>query len=335
MKPYLVDVPVRMNIWIRPQCQRKQWDVIKQARPSILFIQSDGGRNEKEWEAIYQNRKMVDDELDWDCKVYKCYMDENQGMYAMSQIMGKMIWENVDRCVLLEDDYVPSVSYFRFCAEMLERYKDDQRIGGITGMNHEGVSKDVTTDYFFAETGSIWGTATWKRVIEERKKYDYSSDPYVMKLLLDRTKGHKEIHKAIVGYAKNDHHGGHVKGGEFYGGLNIFMQNRLLIIPKKNMINNIGFGDDAAHSTDLKKLPRGIRQVYNMKTYELEFPMKHPKFVIPDYGYRKRRDRIMGDGYPLVKLYRKLEHIFLVFKYDGIKIFLQKAKKFNKKRIEN
>lgn len=56
MKPYLVDVPVKVNIWTRPECQRKQFEVIKQARPSILFVTSDGGRNEREWQLIYQNR---------------------------------------------------------------------------------------------------------------------------------------------------------------------------------------------------------------------------------------------------------------------------------------
>ena len=53
LKKYLVDIPVRINIWIRPECQRRQFEVIKKARPSILFIQSDGGRNDEEWQAIY------------------------------------------------------------------------------------------------------------------------------------------------------------------------------------------------------------------------------------------------------------------------------------------
>ena len=69
-KPWLVDVPVKVNIWVRPECQRKQFEVIKQARPSILFIQSDGGRNEQEWKIINEHRKMFDTEIDWDCTVY-------------------------------------------------------------------------------------------------------------------------------------------------------------------------------------------------------------------------------------------------------------------------
>ena len=40
-KPYLVDVPVKINIWIRRECQRRQFEVIKQARPSILFVKDN------------------------------------------------------------------------------------------------------------------------------------------------------------------------------------------------------------------------------------------------------------------------------------------------------
>lgn len=82
-RPFLVDVPVRVNIWIRPQCQRAQFEVLKKACPSIMIIQSDGGRNEKEWEAIKQNRMLFDDEIDWNCCVYKLYEESNQGLYAM------------------------------------------------------------------------------------------------------------------------------------------------------------------------------------------------------------------------------------------------------------
>lgn len=112
MKPYLVDVPVKINIWIRPECQRRQFEIIKQARPSILFVTSDGGRNEKEWELIKQNRKIYDEEIDWECKVYKLYMDHNLGLYAMGKERENLIWNTVDRCIMLEDDILPSVSFF-------------------------------------------------------------------------------------------------------------------------------------------------------------------------------------------------------------------------------
>ena len=76
MKPYLVDLPVRVQLWIRPHLLKKQFEVIRQARPSILFLVSDGGRNEKEQKLIDESRKIFE-EIDWDCTVHKLYMDES------------------------------------------------------------------------------------------------------------------------------------------------------------------------------------------------------------------------------------------------------------------
>ena len=85
LKPFLVDVPVRVNIWIRPTCQIRQFEILKQARPSIMFLISDGGRNEKEWEAIHKNREIFDTQIDWECTIYKLYEEKNNGLYTMSR----------------------------------------------------------------------------------------------------------------------------------------------------------------------------------------------------------------------------------------------------------
>jgi hypothetical protein len=319
MKPYLVDVPVRVNIWIRPQCQREQFEVLKKARPSVIFLQSDGGRNEKEWAAIYQNRKIFDEEIDWDCKVYKFYENENLGLYTMGSKVAKAIWEKVDRCIFLEDDHIPSISFFQYCAELLEKYKDDLRIDCICGMNHVGKSENVTADYFFSRQGSIWGNATWKRAVEMRDTdFSYAKDPYIMKLLYQRTRRNKIFRKRIDAYAKQKYYEGHVAGGEFFREFAMYGHNQLQIIPKVNMIKNTGATGNAAHSDSLKKLPRGIRKVFNMETYEMDFPMKHARFVIPDIEYEKKRNRIMGYNTPIISFWRKIETVFLLIVHGGL-----------------
>lgn len=333
MKPFLVDVPVKVNIWIRPECQKRQFEVIKEARPSILFIQSDGGRNEKEWAAINENRKLFDKGIDWDCKVYKIYEDHNNGLYIMSKKTAEVIWSNVDRCILLEDDILPSVSFFRYCAELLEKYKDDERIECICGMNHLGVSENVTSDYFFSRQGSIWGTALWKRTIEARDNFSYANDSYVMSLLKQRTRRNPIAWKRLCAYGKQEFFEGHVAAGEFWHEFNMYSQNMLQIVPKKNLICNIGCTEDSAHSDSLKNLPRGIRRVFNMKTYELEFPLKHPKFVIPDVEYEKKRNRIMGYNTPIIAFYRKCERAIRKIISGDIKAVLKKL--FGAKTIEN
>lgn len=341
MKPFLVDVPVRINIWIRPECQKKQWEIIKKARPSILFIQSDGGRNRKEWKSILDNRKLIDNGIDWECTVYRLYENENNGLYAMGKKISELIWSKVDRCVFLEDDQIPSVSFFQFCAELLEKYKDDQRIECICGMNHLGVYKSVNSDYFFSRQGSIWGTATWRRVIAERTKngFNYAKDNYTMELLKKRTKYNKKCWDRLVGYSENDYFEGHVAGSEFWIEFNMYAQNRLQIIPKYNLISNIGCTENSEHADAINQLPRGIRRVFNMNTYELSFPLKHSQYVIPDIGYEKKRNRIMGYNTPLVTLYRKVERFFLIIRYKGIKSLFKKLKskiKLDKKsKLEN
>lgn len=329
-KPFLIDVPVKTNIWVRPECQRRQFEVIKQARPSILFIISDGGRNEKEWAAIRQNREMIDNGIDWDCKVYRLYEEKNNGMYAMYLKTRELIWNNVDRCISLEDDILPSVSFFRYCAELLEKYKDDERIECICGMNHLGTCDDVQSDYFFSRQGSIWGTATWKRCLDERDDFSYADDPYIMKLLKQRTKHNQIAWKRLSAYARHEKYEGHIPGAEFWKEFSMYSQNRLQIIPKKNMISNIGCTESSAHAAELKELPKGIRRVFNMKTYEMDFPMKHAKYVIPDIEYEKKRNAIVAYNTPVINLGRKTERAFLMLKNGKYKSVVGKLKGKNK-----
>ncbi len=316
-KPFLVDVPVKINIWIREKCQRQQFEIIKKARPSILFVTSDGGRNEKEWEAIYNNRKMYDEEIDWCCTVYYQYMSENQGLYAMSKKRLALIWSVVDRCIFLEDDHIPSISFFSFCAELLEKYKDDTRIETICGMNHLGVSEEATSDYFFSRQGSIWGTATWKRVYADRGDFSYGEDPYVMKLLKQRTKCNKPFMKKIEAYAKSELHEGHVAGGEFWIEFSMYAQNRLQIVPKYNMINNVGYGDDSEHAKGFEYLNSDTKRLFNMKTYEYEMPLRHPKYVIPDVEYEKKRNATLGYNDKKARFKHRIESNILRIKHDG------------------
>ena len=321
MDNYLVDVPVKINVWIRPECQRKQFEVIRKVKPSILFIVSDGGRNEEEKNIIRNNRKIVEN-IDWNCKIYKLYEDKNHGMYAMAKKAHELVWSHVDRCIFLEDDILPSESYFKFCEELLERFKDDKRINVICGMNHLGIYQDVNTDYFFSRQGSIWGYATWRRTYEQYMDFAYAQDSYILKLLKQRTRHNHKFWKRIKGYTQDKYFEGHLAWSEFFLEFAMYGHNQLQIIPKKNMICNIGCNINAAHSDDLNKLPRGIRQVFNMKTYQLEFPMKHAKYVIPDIYYEKERNKIMAYNCPFRTYFRRIETIFLKIKYrdyQGIK----------------
>ena len=336
-KPYLVDVPVQINIWIRTRCQRAQFEVLKQARPSILILQSDGGRNEKEWEAIRANRRLFDEEVDWDCTIHRLYEDTNQGLYTMVRKVACFVWEHYDRCVFLEDDHIPAVSFFRFCAELLERYKDDTRVSLICGANQIEKNEDCMSDYFFSKAACISGIATWKRVIDKRDcSFAYAKDPYIMKLLKQRCHNNPMMWKHIKGYANDSHYGGHVAGPEFFFGFDFMAQNQLCIIPKNNMMRCIGTGDDATHGTDRKILGKVIANLYDMPKYEVTFPLKHPSYVIPDEFHAQKIYKIFGNGYPLLSFWRKMVYWMKLVRYGRFKYIYNKArvKASGKKRTE-
>lgn len=332
-KPYLVDVPVRVNIWIRPECQKRQFEILKQVRPSIIFLQSDGGRNEKEWEAIRENRKLIDEGIDWECTVYRLYEEKNNGLYAMGKKTAELVWSKVDRCIFLEDDYVPSVSFFAFAAELLEKYKEDTRIHTICSQNYSGVWEDASADYFFCERGSIWGTATWKRVYEQRENaLNYAKDPYTMGLLKERIKKDKCIWKDVKGYAENDLHNGHVPGAEFFKRFDTYARNQLYIIPKYNMMNNIGCSDNSAHAAEYKLMVRSIRRLFNMKTYEYTSPLKHPEYMIADKKYKAYEEKILGRNRPILCFFRRIESVLLVLRYRGLQGLIVRLKRAVKRR---
>ena len=332
MNPFLVDVPVKINIWIRSDCQKRQWEIIKRARPSILFIQSDGGRNKKEWEIINNAREMIDNDIDWACDVYRFYEKSNQGLYTMINKVNDFIWKKVDRCIFLEDDDIPSISFFAFCSELLEKYKDDQRIECICGFNHLNIYENCKDDYFFSRQGSIWGIATWRRTYLERNTFEYFKNEYTMSLLKAMTKKNKTAWRRLNAYGNGEVFENHVPGTEFWIEFNMYAQNRLQIVPSKNLIKNIGFGSGSTHTKEFDKMPSSMKKLFDSNIYELQFPLKHPKYVVPDVFYEKKRNAIMhyNENSALVFVKRILKAIKYLFTNPTYFIRRLKKKDFEK-----
>ncbi len=317
IKPWLVDVPAAINIWIRPHCQKEQFSAIQKARPRILFLVSDCGRNEAEMKKVLENRAMVEERIDWDCLVYKIYSKTNLGMYQMALKADEVIWKTVDRCIFFEDDQIPSVSFFRFCAELLEKYKDDLRISSICGMNNFGISENVQADYFFSPLTNVWGFAIWKRTMDMFYDFSYGKDSYIMNLLDDQTRSRKDFQRKIHGYADNQYYQGHIAYTEFFFEFARYSQHQLCIVPKKNMITNIGYGDGAAHAPKQEAIPRSLRCAFDMPRYEVEFPLKHPHYVISDTIYEKNSYDLRQERTAFQHTYRPLESKYLYLRHGG------------------
>jgi hypothetical protein len=101
----------------------------------------------------------------------------------------------------------------------------------------------------------------------------------------------------------------------------------MAIMPSKNMINNVGASADSAHYSEFKTMPRRLKKLFTMKRYELDFPLRHPHYVIEEVGYWKRMYKANGWGYPLTKTGRSLEELWLNIRYGNFGFIFKSLKR--------
>lgn len=284
-----IDIAVLLVFFVREETLRKVFEQIKLARPSKLFLYQDGPRQEcpDDTEGIRKCRAIVE-EIDWECEVHKLYQKENRGSLTSGYLAHTWMLSKVEMGIILEDDVVPSQSFFPFCKQLLERYANDTRINYITGTNSlPGYDNGLDGDYFFSIGGSIWGWATWRRTINQWDENLSFLDNQEIVNALEKVMG-----KEYFGYRKRiweRYKKANHRNFESILGAALWLNSQLCITPKKNLISNIGIAPNSDHNPDaLEKVPKHRRHVFFSETHELDFPLSHPKFIINDIEYFKR-----------------------------------------------
>jgi hypothetical protein len=224
-----------------------------------------------------------------------------------------------DKVVVFEDDSIPSVSFIRFCNEMLDRYEHDERIVMVEGFNTDEVSPDVPDDYFFTTVFSIWGWASWRRVIDQwDEHYTFLDDNYNMHQLEALTKERR--YRTTMLRMTYDHR---ALGKAYYESIFwpcMMFNHGLAIMPTKNMINNLGNaagGDSTHYAGTLRTMPKALRKMFTMQRHEVQFPLKHPRYVIENVDYLHRFYRINAYGHPWRKIGYSLEELWLNMRYGN------------------
>lgn len=312
--PFKVDVPVLITFFTRPETLKYVFESVKNARPSVLLLWQDGPRKNRQddIENIAKCRAIVED-IDWECTVYKNYHNENMGCDPSTFLAQKWAFEIVDKCIIMEDDRVPVPSFYQYCKELLDKYEFDERISHICGTNLLGIYTNCPNDYLFSPAGSTtW--ASWRRVAKTwDETYSYLKDPYTMKCL-ESIVG-KKMYRVLYANACR-HAATGFQWWETILGMSCILQNKLAIIPKMNMIKDLGLTENATHAIPNKKLlPKVTQNMFYMKSYDVEFPIKHPKYVIADKIYYKEILKIGGLGYPWLRLSRKIEYLLRCIRY--------------------
>lgn len=283
--PNLLNTAVLFLVFNRIDTTKQVFESIRQAKPPRLYVASDGARECKngEKDKVESVRDFISNNIDWECEVKTLYRDKNLG--CKLAVSGAIDWffKNEEMGIILEDDCLPSQSFFWFCEKLLERYKDDFRIWHITG-NNFGFSHDthnLNSTYSFLKFPQVWGWATWSNRWEayDRNLSGLESEFREINDLAKTVNLNKSDAKMMFKrfYLSSK---GFIDTWDYQWHATVMKNNGLCIFSYLNLISNLGDGADATHT-------KNDRKRTHLKNNEISFPIKHPKNYLVDSNFNK------------------------------------------------
>ncbi|PZO41466.1 MAG: hemolytic protein HlpA-like protein [Pseudanabaena frigida] len=275
MTTWQLTTPVALIIFNRPDTTRKVFEAIRQAKPPKLLIVADGARENhpRDRQNCAESRAIVA-EIDWDCEVLTNYSDRNLGCRDRVASGLDWIFAEVPEAIILEDDCLPHPTFFRFCEELLVKYRHDLRVMHISGDNFQTQKSRTTDSYYFSNYNHCWGWASWRRAWQhydvDMRLWDRIRDgDWLLDILQDRSavrewnQNYQKIYDRIT------------DTWDYQWTFACWLQSGLSILPNTNLVSNIGFNQEATHT-----LHRNL--FANLPVQPMEFPLKHPVAIIRD-----------------------------------------------------
>lgn len=244
--------------------------------------------------------------IDWDCEVTTLFREKNAGCkHAMSNGID-WFFKHEEEGIILEDDCLPSRSFFFYCEELLEKYRSDDSVYLISGQNIREIDPLIESDYGFTKFALIWGWASWRSVW---KMYDVH--------ISDWPANKNEILKRVSPFLRarlfwlrkfDTMHDQKVDTWDYQLSYLILKDGGRTIIPKKNLISNIGFDDRGTHT----KNPKSDNA--NIPRYELDFPLKGPKDPKEEQRINRFYDLKIYSERNLIKILKGFKDYFLTIR---------------------
>jgi hypothetical protein len=281
MMDYTLRHPVLLHFFTRSETTLRVLERIREARPPQLFLSCDGARPGRpgERERVEDVRRQVLARIDWPCEIHTRFLDDNLG--AIRAVAGAVGWffEQVEAGIILEDDCLPDPSFFQFCDELLDKYRDDPRVMSICGNQHlRGRKMGGGASYWFSTLSSEWGWATWRR---SWALYDFEMRRWPefrprRRWLYDRC-GRDLFIACRVHMMLDRIHAGDIRTWDWQFLFAHLAHDGLCIWPAENLVSNIGFG--TADAVNCNNPEAGLA---NTPPVPMAFPLRHPAEIRPD-----------------------------------------------------
>lgn len=263
-------------IFNRPAQTTQVFEQIRRARPPKLLVVADGPRHDRpdEAERCAAARRAAQ-QVDWPCELLTRFSETNLG--CRKSVSSGLDWafEQVDQAIILEDDCLPDATFFRFCEELLGRYREEPRVAQICGSNYQRGQRRTAFSYYFSRHAHIWGWATWRRSWTQRDLgmsawpelrrrgwlRDYVGDGkaafYWTKLFDDSySRSADSLNSWAIPWT-----------------FSCWQRRAVSIIPETNLVANIGYSEAGTHTAEDGTANRS-------SVSPMEFPLRHPPELV-------------------------------------------------------
>jgi hypothetical protein len=269
-----MDIKILFLLFKRPDVTAQVFDVIRQVRPAKLYIAADGARTgqAEEAEKVLKTRQIVLNGIDWTCEVKTLFRDANLGCRMAVSSAIDWFFEHEEEGIILEDDCLPDLTFFRYCQELLCIYRNDMRIMAISGDNFQQGKLRGKYSYYFSQLPHCWGWATWRRAWQLYNLSIKYFDEIISEPSYREFTHHKNFNKfryenIMKAYRKE------IDSWAYLWGFATTVNHGLTILPQKNLVTNIGFGNDSTHTFSSKE------KKLSLKSESIFFPLGHPPYI--------------------------------------------------------
>lgn len=291
------DTPVLLLIFNRPDKVRELIASLEKIKPKKIYISADGPRSHipSDKNNCEEARKIAIN-LSWECQIYTNFSNENLG--CMSGPVKGISWffSNEEMGIILEDDCIPTNSFFSFTTELLEKYKDNERVMHINGTSFitPEQANSCNSTYYFSAITFVWGWASWRRAWQhfdiKMSEIMETENKLIQNKIFIQNK-HRRFWVNLFKHVKNKPQLG-IWDAQW--AFTVMSQNGINITPTKNLIENIGFGNDATHTTE--------RFPHASKSYSFSTETVHPN----NTAINRQLDEIIMDKVFYISFWGKI-----------------------------
>jgi len=303
-----METPVLFLIYNRPSKTKRVFEAIRTVKPTKLFIAADGPKDGDPNDfGVCEETRKITEKIDWKCEVKRLYRTKNLGLKKSISEALDWFFANVSEGIILEDDCLPSESFFDYCSEMLSSYRDDSRVMLIRGDNPLGELPSSLGNYYLSKYVGMWGWATWKRAwllfdkqmsdwpkIKNEGKLEHVFDNYLERLywhiLFDAT------------YQKK------TNSWAYRWMFSVWKNHGTVVTPCANLVENIGF--------------KGRKTHFTIRSFDITVSkITKPYIQIEDRSFINKAEKKMRDKfYGISPIMVLAQYIYYLIKYGFLRI---------------